>query len=139
MRGSAGAGPEALAVRPVRTASWEERDGRVVVERPLPPVRGLRGWLQRVSALTGVRRLRLDETGSFAWRCFDGAASVGDVAEALCEERGEPADDAEQRLVVFVRVLRREGLLGLPGLDDEAIGRWASQVREDRQAGNPGA
>lgn len=121
---ASGWGPEALAVRPVRTATWEERDGRVVVERPLPPIRGLRGWLARLSALTGVRRIRLDETGSFAWCRFDGAATVGDVAAALAAERGEPAEDVNERLVAYVRTLRREGLLGLPGRDDAAIERW---------------
>lgn len=126
-------GPEALAVRPVRTAEWQEREGRVVVERPLPPVSGLRGWLARLSALTGVRRVRLDETGTFAWRRFDGATSVGEVAEALHRELDEPGEDANERLVWFVRTLRREGLLGLPGVDDEAIERWRSRA----PAGNP--
>jgi hypothetical protein len=128
---------EALAVRPARTAPWEERDGRVVVERPLPPARGLRGWLDRLSALTGVRRLRLDEIGSFAWRRFDGAATVGEVAKALTEELGEPPEDAAERLVTFVRTLRREGLLGLAGLDDEAIERWRRHGPADVPGGNP--
>ena len=126
-------GPEALAVRPVRTAEWSERDDRVVVERPLPPVRGLRGLLARVSALTGVRRVRLDETGSFAWRRFDGATSVAEVAEALRRERNEPEADVHERLVWFVRTLRREGLLGLPGRDDDTIAHWRSRSG----AGNP--
>lgn len=128
---------EALAVRPARTAPWEERDGRVVVERPLPRIRGLRGWLDRLSALTGVRRLRLDETGSFAWRRFDGEATVGEVAKALCEEMSEPAEDVAERLVTFVRTLRREGLLGLAGLDDEAIERWRTHGPADVPGGNP--
>lgn len=134
-------GPEALAVRPVRTAEWSERDDRVVVERPLPPISGLRGWLARVSALTGVRRVRLDETGSFAWRRFDGATSVGEVAKALREEREEPAEDVGERLVWFVRTLRREGLVGLPGRDDEAIDRWRARpptgAPAEGSAGNP--
>lgn len=130
---------EALAVTPVRTARWSEEgpedDRRVVVERPLPPVRGLRSLLQRISALTGVRRLRLDRRGSFAWRRFDGASSVGVVAEALRSElasragEAEGEAEAEERLVLFVRMLRKEGLVGLPGLDDARIAEW--------WAGNP--
>lgn len=135
---------EALEVTPVRTAAWSEHDGRVVVERPLPPVRGLRSLLQRVSALTGVRRLRLDERGSFAWRRFDGATSVGEVAHALHAELDGPAAgpapaaspsegraEAAERLVRFVRTLRNEGLVGLTGLDDARIAAW--------RAGNPSA
>lgn len=140
--------PETLAVTPVRTASWSEAgaegQSRVVVERPLPPVRGLASLLRRISALTGVRRLRLDERGSFAWRRFDGATSVGEVARALHAELDVPAADpaaaaspsesrgeAEARLVRFVAVLRRESLVGLPGLDDARIAAW--------RAGNPSA
>lgn len=123
----------------MRTAAWSEHDGRVVVERPLPPVRGLRSLLQRISALTGVRRLRLDERGSFAWRRFDGATSVGEVAHALHAELDDPAAgpaaaagpaesraEAAERLVRFVRVLRTEGLVGLTGLDDARIAAWRS-------------
>lgn len=134
-------GEEALGVTPARTAAWSERDGRVVVERTLPPARGLSGWLKLVSALTGVRRLRLDEPGSFAWRRFDGATTVGEVAAGLAEELGEPAADAAARLVSFVRMLRREGLVGLPGLDDEAIESWRARSPNDgpteAAGGNP--
>jgi len=140
---------EALEVAPVRTAAWSERDGRVVVERPLPAVRGLRSLLHRISALTGVRRLRLDERGSLAWRRFDGATSVGEVARALRAELGEAAGadpaDAEARLVRFVRTLRNEGLVGLAGLDDAHIAEWRSQPgarpegRGGGPSGNPGA
>lgn len=130
--------PEALAVTPVLTAEWSEEKSdagpRVVVERPLPPVRGLGGLLRRISALTGVRRLRLDGRGSFAWRRFDGATSVGEVAAALrAELPPEEADagggaEAEARLVTFVALLRKEGLVGLPGLDDARIAEWRART-----------
>jgi hypothetical protein len=132
---------EALAVYPVRTAAWSERDRRVVVERHLPQPRGRRGWLKLLSALTGVRRLRLDGPGSFAWRRFDGATPVGDVARGLAAELGEPDEDAATRVVAFVRILRREGLVGLAGLDDEAIAAWRARHPQDAPTepapGNP--
>lgn len=130
-KAQAAIGEEALGVTPVRTAAWSERDGRAVLERTLPPARGLRGWLKLLSALTGVRRLRLDAPGSFAWRRFDGATPVGEVAAALGAELGEPAEDAAMRVVAFVRILRREGLVGLVGLDDEAIERWRARHPHD--------
>ena len=126
----------------MRTAAWTEREGRVVVERPLPPVRGLASLLRRISALTGVRRLRLDERGSLAWRRFDGATSVGEVARTLhAELRGADRADAEVRLVRFVRMLRNESLVALPGLDDARIAQWRarSEGGGGGPAGNPGA
>lgn len=132
---------------PVRTAVWSEegpeREPRVVVERPLPPVRGLGTLLRRISALTGVRRLRLDERGSFAWRRFDGATSVGEVATALRPElEAEEGDgEAPERLVTFVALLRKEGLVGLLGLDDARIAEWRahSEGRGGGPGGNPRA
>jgi len=149
--------PEALAVRPVRTAEWSEAapkereeaagepgeapaENRVVVERPLPPVRGISSLLQRISALTGVRRLRLDGPGSSVWRRMDGSRTVGELAAELRSELGEPAEDAEARVVRFVTLLRREGLVALPGLDDERIAAWRSRTGglDGRSLGNPG-
>lgn len=144
-----GAAPpeEALTVTPVRTAAWSEADAegesRVVVERPIPAARGLGSLLQRISALTGVRRLRLDARGSFAWRRFDGATSVAEVAAALRREmdREAPPEEAEARLVTFVALLRKEGLVGLPGLDDHRIAehRARSEGFGSGAVGNPPA
>jgi len=159
-------GPEALAVRPVRTASWSENEPepeaasdpfgpRVVVERPLPVVRSISGLLQRISALTGVRRLRLDGPGSFVWRRMDGSRTVGELAaelgarlepgpggpvpalaaeasgeapqEAFQEAPQEAPQEAEERVVRFVVLLRREDLVGLPGLDDRRIEAWRAR------------
>ena len=165
-------GPEALAVRPVRTASWSENEPepdaasdpfgpRVVVERPLPVVRSISGLLQRISALTGVRRLRLDGPGSFVWRRMDGSRTVGELAaelgarlepgpggaapapaaEASGEAPQEAPQEAEERVVRFVVLLRREDLVGLPGLDDARIEEWRARsgARPDGPAGNPRA
>jgi len=153
-------------VRPVRTASWSENEPgpdaasdpfgpRVVVERPLPVVRSISGLLQRISALTGVRRLRLDGPGSFVWRRMDGSRTVGELAaelgarlepgpgeaapgaaaealgeaprEAPREAPHEAPNEAEARVVRFVVLLRREDLVGLPGLDDARIEEWRAR------------
>lgn len=163
-------------MRPVRTASWSENEPepdaasdpfgpRVVVERPLPVVQSLSGLLQRISALTGVRRLRLDGPGSFVWRWMDGSRTVGELAAELgarlepgpggaapapsTEPFGEAAQEAPQevpreveaRVVRFVVLLRREDLVGLPGLDDARIEAWRARggERPDGPAGNPPA
>jgi hypothetical protein len=110
-----------LDLRPVRTAPWGEADGRAWVERPLPPVRGLRGLVLRLSFLTGAKRLRLDDLGSAVWSRLDGEATVGEVCEAVREEFGERCEPAEERLRTFLGILRREHLVGYPGWDDERI------------------
>lgn len=113
-----------LALRPVRLAEHEERDGRVVIERPLPPVRGLRSLLQRISALTGVRRLRLDERGSFVWLRIDGERTVGEIADDLLHGgpdtgdgagglREEAGERARRSVALFLHALAREGLVEL--------------------------
>ena len=154
--------PEALAVRPVRTADWSETapkergeasaggaaEARVVIERPLPPVRSISTLLQRISALTGVRRLRLDAPGSFVWRRMDGSRTAGELADELRSELERSAGpeagaDAEARVVRFVALLRREDLIGLPGLDDGRIEAWRARGsirgkgRPEGPGGNP--
>ncbi len=119
---------EVLELRPVRLAEWAERsegreavaedgpeggESRVVVERPLPPVRGVRGLVQRISALTGVRRVRLDERGSFVWRRIDGELTVAELARELAREFGAEVEPADQRVALLLRSLDRERFVEL--------------------------
>jgi len=109
-----------LGIAPVRLAAWEESEGRVTVTRPRPVTRGLRGFADLFSYWMSVRRIRLDEIGSFCWKLLDGRRTVGEVAVAARERFGETVDPAEERVGQFVRVLRYQGMLGYPGWD--AIG-----------------
>ena len=102
-----------LGVVPVRAAEWSETDGRIVIERPRPTERGLRrlfGWLSYYSA---ARRLRLDDLGAFVWDRIDGATTLGAIAEFLRDEFGESVGTAEERVIVFVKMLYRERLVEL--------------------------
>ena len=65
----------------------------------------------RIDHLLGAPRLKLDATGSFAWRRFDGATSVGEVAAQMRGALGVEAEPVEQRLGSFVRLLHRERLI----------------------------
>lgn len=107
-----------LELAPVRVAPWEEEAGRVVVVRPKPGTRGVRGALDRFFHGMSARRIRLDEIGSFAWRHLDGNRTVGQVAILLTDEFGEAVTPAEERLSQLVRLLRQEGLLAYPGWDE---------------------
>ena len=117
-----------LRIAPVRLAAWEESDGRVTVTRPRPVTGGLRGLAEWFSFWMSVRRIRLDEVGSFCWKLLDGRRTVGEVAAALRERFGETVDPAEERVGQFVRVLRYQGMLGYPGWDTVGDGRESGGV-----------
>lgn len=114
------AGVNLLDLRPVRIADWsEDAEGRVVVERSSPAGgRGLAGLRARLDHWLAVPRVRLDDTGSFAWKRLDGERSVREVAGAVRERFGPDAEPVEERLGSFVRLLRRERLVRYPELDD---------------------
>jgi hypothetical protein len=104
-------GVNLLHVHPVREAEWREEEDTVVLQRSPPRERGLSGIAARVDHWLGTPRLRLDATGSFAWRRFDGKTSVGQVVDEVRKNFGTDAEPVEQRLGAFVRLLRRERLV----------------------------
>jgi hypothetical protein len=106
-----------LEMTPLRVAGWQEVAGQVVVERPRPSERGLRGVGDRVSYLLSMRKIRLDERGSFLWHLVDGERSVAEVVEAMRREFGDEVEPAEERVGQLIRQLRRERLLAYPGWD----------------------
>ena len=121
------AGENLLEMTPLRVADWQEIDDRVVVERPRPGARGWRGLGERVSYLLSMRKIRLDERGSFLWHLVDGERSVAEVAEAMRLEFGEEVEPAEERVGHLIRLLRRERLLAYPGWDPTPPGSTAHQ------------
>jgi hypothetical protein len=121
------AGENLLEMTPLRVAEWQEVEDRVVVERPRPRARGLRGLGERVSYLLSMRKIRLDERGSFLWHLVDGEHSVAEVAEAMRSEFGEQVEPAEERVGHLIRLLRREHLLAYPGWDSVPPGSSAPE------------
>lgn len=111
-------GVNLLELAPLRIAEWEEVAGRVVIHRPTPTGRGLRTGLDWLLYLLAASRIRLDETGSYAWRRLDGKHTIAQVAQELRERFGESVEPAEERLGHLVRGMRREGLLAYPGWDE---------------------
>jgi len=109
-------GSNLLELTPLRTASWSEQAGRVVVEIPVPsrPWRAPLDWL---GSKMGSKRLRLDEVGSLAWTLLDGRRTVGEVAAALRERFGDRVEPAEERLAVLLSSLHRGRLIGYSGYD----------------------
>lgn len=111
-------GVNLLGLAPVRLAEWEEEHGKVVVLRPFPTARGVRGLLDRFFHRMSASRIRLDEVGSVAWRALDGSRTVAEVAGLLREEFGEKVDPADRRLAHLIWQMRREGLVAYPGWDE---------------------
>lgn len=117
IREEALAGENLLEMVPRRVADWEEVEDRVVVERPRPSKQGLPGVGERLSYFLSMRKIRLDERGSFLWHLIDGERSVAEVVEAMRSEFGEEVEPAEERVGQLIRLLRREYLLAYPGWD----------------------
>jgi hypothetical protein len=111
-------GVNLLGLTPRRVADWEERGGRVVLLRPLPVTRGLRGLADRFFHKMSAHRVRLDEVGGFAWLKFDGEHTVAEVGEMMRVEFGDRVEPVEERLGKLVWVMRREGFLAYAGWDD---------------------
>lgn len=130
-------GTNLLDLVPERIAPWHEEDGRSVVERPLPPVRGVRSLFRRLSFLTGVKRLRLDPLGTAVWLRLDGRRTVAEVAAELRREFGAGCEPAEQRLGLFLGMLRRERLIAYPGVDDREIADWRARAAGAAEATGP--
>ena len=98
-----------LELTPMREVPWLERDdGKVVIDRPRPPIDGLRGLFRRAGWMMAPRRVRLDEIGSFAWRRLDGATKV----------RPDSCDQLEERLGDYLRAMRRLRLISFPEWDE---------------------
>ena len=100
-----------LDLTPVVSADVEEQDGRVVIIRPKPILRGLRGPIDWLIYMLAPGRIRLDDVGSFCWRHIDGRHTAGEIAEAMRAEFGESIEPAEERLGTFMRLLQREDLV----------------------------
>ncbi len=97
------AGSNLLELVPVRTASWSEDAGRVVVEVPAPSPPWFLAWLKSKAS---SKRVRLDEVGSLAWTLLDGRRTVGEVAAVLRERFGDRVEPAEERFAALVRASR---------------------------------
>ena len=107
-----------LELTPVRRALWLEReDGRVVIDRPRPPIDGLGGLVRRAGWMLAPRRIRLDDIGSFAWRRLDGATRVRTLANAMREAFPDSCDELEERLGAYLRAMRRLQIISFLELD----------------------
>ncbi len=108
-----------LELEPVRCVPWQENvDGNVVIERPRPPLDGLRGLIERTNWWLTPRRIRLDELGSFAWRRLDGVTKVRTLAGVMREAFPDSRHQIEERLGHYLRAMRRLRVIDFPRLEE---------------------
>jgi hypothetical protein len=108
-----------LELEPVRLAPWREcENGRVIIDRPRPPLRGLRGLLAGANWLLTPRRIRLDDIGSFAWRRLDGVTKVRSLAVVMRDTFPDSREQLEERLGAYLRAMRRLQLIAFPERDE---------------------
>lgn len=108
-----------LELTPMRRVPWLERDdGRVVIDRPRPPIDGMGGLFRRAGWMLSPRRIRLDEVGSFAWRRLDGATKVRALAGVIRDAFPDSCDQLEERLGAYLRAMRRLRLISFQELDE---------------------
>lgn len=108
-----------LELTPMRQVPWLERDdGRVVIDRPRPPIDGLYGLFRCAGWMLSPRRIRLDEIGSFAWRRLDGATKVRSLAGVMRDAYPDSCDQLEERLGDYLKAMRRLRLISFPELDE---------------------
>jgi len=117
VRQAALAAVNVLDVVPVRIADWED-DGRcIVVRRPRPYAAWYLLPLEWLRYALAVRRIRLDPTGSVAWRACDGARPVGAIVAGVRQACGPDAEPVEERLGQLIRRLHKEGLVAYRDFD----------------------
>lgn len=108
-----------LELEPVRLVPWREgENGRVIIDRPRPPLRGLRGLVASVSWMVTPRRIRLDDIGSFAWRRLDGVTKVRSLAVVMRDAFPDSREQLEERLGDYLRAMRRLHLIAFPEWDE---------------------
>jgi len=108
-----------LELAPVRLADWfQDEEGGVTLVRPRPRSKGLKRLSDLLGYYSSPKRVRLDAVGSLAWKHLDGRPTVAEIARKVRDEFEEEAEPAEERVGLFVRLLRGEGMVAYPGWDD---------------------
>lgn len=104
---------------PHRLGAWQaDGDARVVVERPKPETRGLRGAYDHLRWLMSHPKIRLDDLGSFVWRRMDSGETLKEIARATTDAFPDHAEGMDQRLALFATALHHQGLIELRVPDD---------------------
>lgn len=104
---------------PVRNTEVEVTplpNGLVELAYPL----AIKPWFGRLAERVGmwdkrpmVKRLELDEMGTFVWGLIDGEHSVRQIAAAFTEHYEVQAREAELSVTAFIKTIGQRGIIGL--------------------------
>ncbi len=105
---------EILSCVPHRLGAWQaDGDVRVVVERPKPGTRGLKGAFDHLRWLMSHPKIRLDELGSFVWKRMEGGGTLAEISSETAEAFPDRSEGIEERLALFATALHHQGLIEL--------------------------
>jgi len=88
----------------------ESENGTCILLRPKFMKGPLARWLQP-HLKRPYFRIRLDETGSAAWKLIDGKRSILEIADRIYEKMGDSVEPRYERLSRFIGELHRGGML----------------------------
>ena len=93
---------------PVRTVTWREEEGIVVVLAPRWGKGFLCRFLARLLFLSPTVRLPLDEFGSRVWKLCDGTRTVETIVETVRKTHTEGAESVDALVVRYLEGLGRQ-------------------------------
>lgn len=104
---------------PVRNSAVEEtnlNNGLMEIAYPL----SVKPWFGKIAESVGlwdkrpmIKRLELDEMGSFVWSSIDGKSTVKQLAEAFVKEYDVQLREAELSVTAFIKTIGQRGIIGL--------------------------
>jgi lipopolysaccharide biosynthesis protein len=110
---------EALNMVPVRNdavTATTTGDGHVLLAYPL----AVKPWFGRLAEKVNlwdqrpmVKRLELDEMGTFVWDRIDGLRSVRRIADEFAAHYGVQPREAELSVTAFIKNIGQRGIIGL--------------------------
>ena len=110
---------EALGRIPVKNRQVSENrleSGEIVISYPVTVRSFFSGLAKRFGGQevqTQIKKLQLDELGSFVWILMDGKRSVRQLIQLFAETHQLESREAEVSVTQFLRELGRRGLIGM--------------------------
>lgn len=105
-----------VPVRNAEVRATSDPDGLVRLAYPL----AVKPWFGRLAEKVNlwdqrpmIKRLELDEMGSFVWDRIDGERSVRRIAGEFAAHYGLQPREAELSVTAFIKTIGQRGLIGL--------------------------